>query len=256
MNTVAELKQIFQEGWNIPVRIENYMRGVAEFTEPACNQAWRAALASALPPGERLRVVDMGTGPGNFACLYAQMGHDCTGLDFSQSMLASAARRAAEQRLDCQFIFGDAEEPPLASESFDVVSSRHLLFNLPRPGVALREWAKLLKPSGRMILIGNDPKDDPPSPPVPSDAKQPIENQTTERKRWRATPEYRAATAQCPLFRHGAGVLTALMQALGLINIRQISTEGIQEARRTSPSRMERGEREPHDFFILVGEKP
>jgi SAM-dependent methyltransferase len=254
MSSAAELKQIFQEGWNLPVRIENYVRGVAEFHEPACNQAWRRALSFALSPGKRLRVIDMGTGPGVFACLYAEMGHAATGLDFSARMLSEATSRATQLKCDCQFLFGDAEEPPFAAETFDVVSSRHLLFNLPRPGVAVREWAKLLRPGGRMILIGNDPRDDA-SPPPEAAASQP-KRPAEDRPRWRATPEYRVAVSQCPLFRHGASILTVLMEAVGLTNIRLVPTDAIQEARRTSPSRLAREEREPHDFFILVGEKP
>ena len=42
---------------------------------------------------------------------------------------------------------------------FNVVSSRHVLFTLPRPGVAVRQWARVLKPGGKMILIGNDDKE-------------------------------------------------------------------------------------------------
>ncbi len=103
-----------------------------------------------------MKVLDVGTGPGIFACLYAQLGHESYGLDFSESMLAVARQRAQEMNLECKFVFGDAESPPFPNETFDAVSSRHLLFNLPRPGVAICEWVRVLKPGGRLILIGNE----------------------------------------------------------------------------------------------------
>ncbi len=133
MRSAAELKQMFQAGWNVPVRVENYTRNVTEFTDGETHVAWRSTLAATLGADERLSVLDVGTGPGIFACLYAQMGHDATGLDFSERMLSVARKRAADLKLDCRFVFGDAEEPPFDGAKFDAVSSRHVLFNLPRP---------------------------------------------------------------------------------------------------------------------------
>jgi ubiquinone/menaquinone biosynthesis C-methylase UbiE len=78
--------------------VDNYVRNVAEgeFREGATAHAWRAALETALSAAGRLRVLDVGTGPGVFACLYALMGHESVGLDFSRRMLAAARRHAAD----------------------------------------------------------------------------------------------------------------------------------------------------------------
>ena len=95
MPSAAELKRTFQDGWNIPARVDNYVRNVAEgeFRPGESLQAWRGCLENALSATGRLKILDVGTGPGVFACLYAQMGHECTGLDFSQRMLGEARRR-------------------------------------------------------------------------------------------------------------------------------------------------------------------
>jgi ubiquinone/menaquinone biosynthesis C-methylase UbiE len=261
MRSATELKQIFQAGWNIPSRVENYTRGVAEFTDGETHAAWRETLTAALGTDRTLKVLDVGTGPGIFACLYAQMGHDATGLDFSERMLAVARRRAAELGLDCEFVFGDAEEPPFETSTFDAVSSRHVLFNLPRPGVAVREWARVLKPGGRMILMGNEHGDQ----PTRSLAASVRQMANWSRMRWAtrrhgrhswATPDYRQAVSECPLFRHGSGTLRAVMEAAGLQNIRLQSTEAIQAARRKTPRRKPKGLFMSHQFFMLVGEKP
>jgi SAM-dependent methyltransferase len=262
MRSAAELKQIFQEGWNIPARVENYIRNVAdeEFAEGPAADAWRRALGAALPTAKRLKILDVGTGPGVFACLYAQMGHKSVGLDFSERMLAAARQRAANLTLPCKFVFGDAESPPFSARTFDCVSSRHLLFNLPRPGVAVRQWARLLKSGGRMILIGNDV--DTWQQPAAAGrsrgkaAHSPKRGTRPRKHGWSASPGYLAAVSACPLFRHTAGSLWAVMEAAGLEDIRSCPTDDLYAARRRSRAFARRWGHPPGRPFILVGIKP
>lgn len=263
MPSAIELKSVFQDGWNIPARVSNYVRNVAhgEFQDEDSLGAWRRCLATALPAGPRLKILDVGTGPGVFACLYAQMGHQCVGLDFSKSMLVEATRRATELMVDCSFVFGDAEEPPLAPAAFDVVSSRHLLFNLPRPGLAVRQWVRLLKPGGTMILIGFEPVDQRPVSWVRRVqrrlAKVVGRWSTDHPPGWHPTADYLKAVSQCPLFKHHAGAIRAVMEAAGLENIRQHPADDIAVARRKrSPWNQRIGGTPERPPYILVGDKP
>ena len=267
MPSAAELKSTFQDGWNIPERVENYVRSVArgEFDDADLLGAWRQCLETALAAQGRLRILDVGTGPGVFACLYSQMGHECMGLDFSERMLGEALRRAAELAADCSFTFGDAEEPPFEPGTFDVVSSRHLLFNLPQPGLAVRRWARLLKPGGKMILIGDEMKEMP-GPSLLVRMRRSLGRclgraARDRRPGWTPTADYLKAVSQCPLFRHNAGVIRAVMEAAGLERVRSYSTEAIFAARnKTGPAagagqqgkfgRMARGQP-----YLLVGSK-
>jgi ubiquinone/menaquinone biosynthesis C-methylase UbiE len=258
MRSATELKLIFQEGWNNPARIENYVRNVAEFTQGESHLAWRRALGEAFHAPGRLKILDVGTGPGIFACLYSQMGHECVGFDFSESMLAVARRRAEEMQLDCTFQFGDAEEPILPDATFDVVSSRHLLFNLPRPGLAIRNWIRLLKPGGRMILIGNEHVDGQPFS-VSVRAKQWLRRRTSRwfrkpRRGWNPDPGYLKAVSKCPLFRNNSKILRAVMEAAGLEQIHSVNTDKIREARQRNPNRR-KSHLENAQFCILVGIK-
>lgn len=260
MRSATELKQIFQAGWNIPARVENYTRNVTEFTEGDTHVAWRNTLAAALGTDERLKILDVGTGPGIFACLYSQMGHESTGLDFSERMLTVARQRAADMRHDCKFVFGDAEEPPFDDATFDAVSSRHVLFNLPRPGVAVRQWARVLKPGGKMILMGNEH-----SGRLVSSLQMRSRRLMWQLRRrffkrqkrgWNAGPGYIKAVSECPLFRHGSATLRAVMEAAGLEQIHLHPTDAIQLARRTMPRKRSKGLPASSQFFMLLGEKP
>jgi ubiquinone/menaquinone biosynthesis C-methylase UbiE len=261
MQTADELKQIFQEGWNIPARIDNYVLNVAEreFSEGECLTAWQKCLAGAIPAGNKLKILDVGTGPGIYACLYAQLGHDCTGLDFSQRMLSEARKRADRIAPNCVFVFGDAENPPLQNETFDVVSSRHLLFNLPHPGVAVRRWMQLLKPGGIMILIGEDVREQTAKTPrirvKQSLRRPPVSKRSDAKPGWKPTADYLKAVSQCPLFKNGKGTLQAVMEAAGLEEIHLLCTEEIGLARR----KLHQSANRPMSIgtpFILVGRKP
>jgi SAM-dependent methyltransferase len=48
---------------------------------------------------------------------------------------------------------GDAASPPLERATYDVVLCRHVLWALPEPVEALRRWADLLRPGGRLVLV-------------------------------------------------------------------------------------------------------
>ena len=47
----------------------------------------------------------------------------------------------------------DAELLPFAAASFDIAVSRHLLWTLPHPERAMDEWIRVLRPSGRLIIV-------------------------------------------------------------------------------------------------------
>jgi len=51
---------------------------------------------------------------------------------------------------------GDAEELAFDQDQFDLVVERHVIWTLARPEMALAEWARVLRPAGRIVLIEGD----------------------------------------------------------------------------------------------------
>jgi ubiquinone/menaquinone biosynthesis C-methylase UbiE len=114
--------------------------------------AWRALLLPLLPPGPA-RVADLGCGTGSVSVLLAEAGYDVTGLDFSAAMVSAAQAKAAGAGVEARFVVGDASDPQLDAGGFDVVLSRHVLWALPEPDLALDRWITLLAPGGRLVLV-------------------------------------------------------------------------------------------------------
>jgi ubiquinone/menaquinone biosynthesis C-methylase UbiE len=113
--------------------------------------AWERLLLEKLPSAPA-RIADLGCGTGTLSVLLADSGHHVEGLDFSPEMLRRAEIKAAGQPR-AEFIEGDAQDPPLLAASYDAVLSRHVLWAMPDPAVALSRWIELLTPAGVLLLV-------------------------------------------------------------------------------------------------------
>lgn len=114
--------------------------------------AWRTLLLEHLPPAPA-DVVDLGCGTGTLAVLLAQEGYRVRGLDLADAMVAAADKKANQLGVAATFQQGDAAAPPYQPGSCDVVLSRHVLWAMPDPSAALRNWVDLLRPGGRLLLV-------------------------------------------------------------------------------------------------------
>jgi SAM-dependent methyltransferase len=119
---------------------------------PATRQAWTELLLP-LVGSEPARVADLGCGTGTLSVLLAERGHRVSGVDFSVRMIELATEKGSTAGVDATFVRGDASDPPLSAGEFDVVLSRHVLWAMPDPASALRNWISLLRPGGRLVLV-------------------------------------------------------------------------------------------------------
>jgi SAM-dependent methyltransferase len=85
--------------------------------------------------------------------LLAAWGHRVMGVDLAPRMVERARAKLSSAGLPARFYVGDAAVPPTGQERFDVVLSRHLVWTLPDPEGALREWVARLRPGGRLVLV-------------------------------------------------------------------------------------------------------
>ena len=100
---------------------------------------------------EDIQVLDVGTGPGFFAIVLAEMGYSVTAVDYTAEMLKEARENAGTLGKKIRFMEMNAEELSFPSECFDVVVSRNLTWNLPHPKKAYCQWVRVLKPGGLLL---------------------------------------------------------------------------------------------------------
>ncbi len=116
---------------------------------------WADMLISGFPEGDpsELRVLDMGTGPGFYAIILAERGYRVTAVDFSENMLAEARKNAGPLAEKISFRRMDAQAPDFPADSFDVIVTRNLTWNLTDPVKAYREWRRILRPGGVVLIF-------------------------------------------------------------------------------------------------------
>jgi demethylmenaquinone methyltransferase/2-methoxy-6-polyprenyl-1,4-benzoquinol methylase len=112
------------------------------------DRLWRKAVVRAVDarPGER--VLDIAAGTGTSSEPFADAGIDVVPADFSLGMLRVGNRR----RPDLGFTAADALRLPFADASFDVVTMSFGLRNVSDTLGALREFLRVTKPGGRLVV--------------------------------------------------------------------------------------------------------
>ena len=120
-------------------------------------EAWKQVLveriAARFPNREPddIHVLEVGTGPGFFAILLAEAGYRVTAIDLTPSMLDEARRNAGKLCACIDFREMNAQNLAFDDESFDVIVSRNVTWNLPEPDLAYAEWVRVLKPGGLLM---------------------------------------------------------------------------------------------------------
>lgn len=112
------------------------------------DRLWRRAVVQALAaqPGER--VLDIAAGTGTSSEPFADKGVHVVPADFSLGMLRVGKKR----RDDLGFTAADAMRLPFADGSFDAVTMSFGLRNVADVDAALREFSRVTRPGGRLVV--------------------------------------------------------------------------------------------------------
>ncbi|WP_370409584.1 class I SAM-dependent methyltransferase [Streptomyces fradiae] len=114
-------------------------------------------LADALALPESSRVLDVASGRGTTALLLADVyGCEVDGVDYApaNTALAQGAAQAAGLAGRARFATGDAEHLPYEGGSFDAVVCECALCTFPDKARAAAEFARVLRPGGRLGITG------------------------------------------------------------------------------------------------------
>lgn len=101
------------------------------------------------------RVVDLGTGTGSLARLFAQHGCVVTGVDIAAPLLEQARRLDREAGVEIEYVEAHAEATGLPDGVFDVVGAGQCWHWFDRPAAA-REARRLLTGDGTVVIAHFD----------------------------------------------------------------------------------------------------
>lgn len=99
------------------------------------------------------RILDVGCGTGFATEGLVEESTAVHGLDQSHAQLEHAWAKLGKYD-PVTFVLGDAERLPYATDTFDVVWSSGSIEYWPHPSTALREFNRVLKPGGAVLVVG------------------------------------------------------------------------------------------------------
>jgi len=120
------------------------------------DRSWRRRLVILSRFRPDSRILDVCTGTGDIAIEFARRGaRDVTGIDLSAGMLARAQQKIEKLNLATKIKLetGSVLNLPYADQTFDLVTIGFGLRNLPYYSRGISEMARVLKPSGRLLIL-------------------------------------------------------------------------------------------------------
>jgi ubiquinone/menaquinone biosynthesis C-methylase UbiE/DNA-binding transcriptional ArsR family regulator len=150
---LAEVKRRRQDTAN-----DYFARNAASWDElrtlHAPDKAVEQALLKLIGKQPFQSMLDLGTGTGRLLEILAPLYRRGVGIDMSREMLAVARANLDRAGIAHALVRqGDIFAPPVERDGFDLITIHQVLHFLDDPARALKEAAKLLRPSGRMVVV-------------------------------------------------------------------------------------------------------
>jgi ubiquinone/menaquinone biosynthesis C-methylase UbiE len=135
----------------------------AEFSSHIEGAVRRGASLAKLLPG-RGRILEVGCGSGGLLAACEGSGRDVVGVDIGLRWLVMARKRLADRGAPVPLIAASADRLPWPDASFDALVADSVLEHMDDPLAALREWRRVLRPGGQLLIwspnrhfLGRDP---------------------------------------------------------------------------------------------------
>ncbi len=117
------------------------------------DRQWKQTLVTLADPKGK-RALDVACGTGDIAFALASGGATVVGLDVVPRMVAIARQKPNPVTVD--FLVGDMMALPVASASFDLVTTGYGLRNVPDLERSLAEIHRVLRPGGQLLALDFD----------------------------------------------------------------------------------------------------
>ncbi|MDR2632040.1 MAG: class I SAM-dependent methyltransferase [Treponema sp.] len=117
------------------------------------SSVWLQTIVKHAPKRAAMDVLDVGAGPGFFSIILSKAGNRVIGIDCSGEMLKEARANADARMVNPLFLKMDSHSMGFPDNCFDLVVSRDVTWNLYDPEEAYKEWKRVLRPGGRILIF-------------------------------------------------------------------------------------------------------
>jgi ubiquinone/menaquinone biosynthesis C-methylase UbiE len=124
-----------------------------KFREQRYRTEWHIPLLVPFAEARGKSVLEIGTGNGADAAMFALNGAHYTGIDLTETALDATRQHFDVLGLTGIFRRENAESLSFPDEAFDWVYSHGVLHHTPNPQKAINEVWRVLKPHGRAIIM-------------------------------------------------------------------------------------------------------
>ncbi|UQZ90145.1 methyltransferase [Deltaproteobacteria bacterium Smac51] len=152
---MTELQTLVEKKWTD--RASSYCEAINAELNCFKRQAWLDLIQAQMPSYDRpVDVLDIGTGPGFFAIILSQIGWKVRAVDCTAEMIRHASGNAGHYGVEAEFAVMDSHKLDYPDDSFDLVLSRNVTWTLHHPEEAYKEWRRVLRPGGRLLIFDSN----------------------------------------------------------------------------------------------------
>ena len=116
-------------------------------------EKWIELINRYLKINKGMKVLDVGCGSGCCSLLLANLGCQVIGVDYSDKMLEEARKNAGKFKVNVEFQKMDVQDLVFQDETFDLIITRNVTWNLEKPVQAYKEILRVLKNKGHLLNI-------------------------------------------------------------------------------------------------------
>lgn len=131
---------------------EDYNRYILSELSSFRKDAWKKQIGQHIESIGKMRILDVGTGPGFFACILSEEGHEVVGIDYSDRMLECAKNNANKLGVFADFRKMNINSLEFKEEEFDVIVTRNVTWTLENPVKVYEELKRILKKGGVLLI--------------------------------------------------------------------------------------------------------
>lgn len=130
-----------------------WIKIIRENLDPYRLKVTNNAILKPLKGEKNLRILDAGCGEGYLSRLLAKMGNKVWAIDFCPKLIEAAEKLERKELLGIKYFRGDFRKTNFSSAFFDAIISHQTINEIENPGKAFKEFSRILKKKGRLILL-------------------------------------------------------------------------------------------------------